>query len=728
VQQADHPCNADDLWDYIRDDLEANGRYEGLATAVHEELEKGRVLLLLDGLDEVAGEHSRRQVVRAVQAFATHYKQCRIVVTCRVRAYEGEHNAEWQLPGWQTATLADWTLGQMQHFVEAWYAAAAASGGMSAEKRDDRTVALKRAIERRDDLKRLGVRPLLLTIMALVHYNDGQLPEERVGLYSRCIDLLLGQWELAREDGSDYGRLTDYIGLPDTDVGALRPLLQKAAATAHAASSAENPGSLGRLTLREMVMETLHQKGHPNPFEGAEHFLDYTDVRSGLLQASDAGDSYSFPHLTFQEYLAGLELVRGVQFIDRILDLRTDDRWRVPIQLGIGHLVSENTLAGPYHLFSRLLKMTGRSDEQRQRDLLLIAELGEDVGWERLMAGDDLFETLRGDLAEALVPVVEGTTLPAAERVQAGVYLCDLGDPRPGVCTLPPAMVEIAGWEFVIGMDADEEELYFQFFKEGNPNGDDNAIRNYVKGWRNDEPLTLPTFELARYLVTNAQWKLFIDDGGYDPDKPWWDDAGRAWLLRDDHATEGLQAYQRRDDKQHPEWWHHRRFGIARPNHPVVGISWYEAMAFCTWLSQTTGDDYFLLSEAEWEYAARCTTRRTYPWGNDEPDGERANFDRIYEGTTAVGCFAAGATPKDRLHDLAGNVLEWTRSEFRDYPYDPKDGREDMSNPAEKRFALRGGGWVNPSISVRASRRYVHAPDIHLYNVGCRLARRLPEA
>jgi hypothetical protein len=54
-------------------------------------------------------------VVRAVQAFAQQYQQCRIVVTCRVRAYEGEHNAEWQLPGWPTATLADWTLGQMQH-------------------------------------------------------------------------------------------------------------------------------------------------------------------------------------------------------------------------------------------------------------------------------------------------------------------------------------------------------------------------------------------------------------------------------------------------------------------------------------------------------------------------------------------------------------------------------------------------------------------------------------
>jgi formylglycine-generating enzyme required for sulfatase activity/energy-coupling factor transporter ATP-binding protein EcfA2 len=737
VQQADHPCNADDLWQYIRDDLEANGRYEGLSTAVHEELGQGRVLLLLDGLDEVAGEHSRRQVVRAVQAFAQQYPQCRIVVTCRVRAYEGAHNAEWQLPGWQTATLADWTLGQMQHFVQAWYAAAAASGGMSAEKRDDRTAALKRAIERRDDLKRLGVRPLLLTIMALVHYNDGQLPEERVGLYNRCVDLLLGQWELAKEDGSGYGRLTDYIGLPDTSIDTLRPLLQKAAATAHAASSADNPGSLGRLTLREMVMQTLHQKGHPNPYEGADKFLEYTDVRAGLLQASAAGEQYVFPHLTFQEYLAGLELVRGVQFIDRILELRTDDRWRVPIQLGIGHLVSENTLAGPYQLFNKLLKLKGRSDEQRQRDLLLIAELGEDVGWSRLTAGDELFEGLRDELAEALVPIVEGTTLPAKDRVQAGVYLGWLGDPRPGVCTLPPAMVRIEGGEFVIGSTPEVAEVagkaYEQYYLDQGDKETAERARKWPEDEINDQPLILPTFEIARYPLTNAQWKLFIDDDGYNPDAPWWDEAGRAWLRRDDQATEGLASYQRRNYKQHPEWWRNNELGIARPNHPVVGISWYEAVAFCRWLTkhQTYNPDgytYLLPSEAEWEYAARRATRRTYPWGNEEPDAEHANFDSVYNNTTAVGCFAPGVTPEGQIHDLAGNVWEWTRSEYRDYPYDPADGREDMNTPVDKTLVLRGGGWNDQSNDLRASYRLLLAPVARSGNIGCRLARRLPEA
>jgi formylglycine-generating enzyme required for sulfatase activity len=484
-----------------------------------------------------------------------------------------------------------------------------------------------------------------------------------------------------------------------------------------------------------MVMEALAQKGHPNPFEGAEHFLDYTDVRSGLLQASDAGDSYSFPHLTFQEYLAGLELVNDVAFVERILARRNDDRWRVPIALGVSHTVSEGVPALFAQLLDELLYQEGRTPEQEQRDLLLAAELAEDAGWYRLERGGAAFKRLRRDLAAALVPVVEGSTLPAKERVQAGVYLGWLGDPRPGVCTLPPAMVRIEGGKFVIGSTQEEAEAasraYEQYFlARGN-----KKIAELAQQWAQDEinnqPLTLPSFAIARYPVTNAQWKLFIDDGGYDPDKPWWDDAGRAWLLRDDHTTEGLEQLERRDHKQHPEWWLDERFGIARPNHPVVGISWYEAVAFCRWLTQhpTYNQDgfiYRLPSEAEWEYVARRATRRIYPWGNDEPDGERGNFGKIYGDTTAVGCFPAGATPEDGLHDLAGNVLEWTRSEFRDYPYDPADGREAGDNPAEKRFVRRGGGMLDQSNGLRSFKRVRYLPSSLGNGVGFRLVRHLP--
>lgn len=691
---------ADDLWGYIAGQLEPGDIRTGLAAAVHAELAAGHVLLLLDGLDEVAGAESRRKVVRAVWSFAQEYPQCRIVVTCRVRAYEGEQNQAWQLPGWATTRLEEWNQAQMQHFVAAWYAAAVQAGGLPEARRDELAAALQRAVAASRDLQRLATRPLLLTIMALVHLNDGRLPEDRVTLYSRCIDILLGQWELRGKEQSEYGALTDYIGLPDRDVQRLRPLLSRAAFKAHEAGAADSPGQLGRETLRMMAADHLEQLGHPDPYRGAQKFLEYTDVRAGLLQASDAGDAYVFPHLTFQEYLAGLELVRDVDFIGRILERHMSDRWRVPILLGVGHLVSEGALAMPYQLLNELLTAEEGDPAGCQRDQVFAAEIATDVGWDRLEHGGATFKRLRRDMAQALALLVEAPVLPAAERVRAGVLLGQIGDPREDVSVLPPKMVPIKGGRFEIGDGKERTDL------------------------------TIASFAIARYPITNAQYAQFLDDDGYDPAKPWWDDAGRAWLACDDAASAELEPWRRRQIKDRPEFWNDERFGSARPNHPVVDVSWYEAMAFCRWLSQhpvynPQGYRYELPSEVEWEYAARGPERRPYPWGPKEPDGERANFNQIYKGTTAVGCFPRGAT-REGVMDLAGNVWEWTRSVYAPYPYDPNDGREDVAQPADKFFTIRGGGWVNSPLYLRASDRDYYPPEYHLYDLGFRLVRHPP--
>ncbi|MCG8347873.1 MAG: SUMF1/EgtB/PvdO family nonheme iron enzyme [Chloroflexales bacterium] len=111
------------------------------------------------------------------------------------------------------------------------------------------------------------------------------------------------------------------------------------------------------------------------------------------------------------------------------------------------------------------------------------------------------------------------------------------------------------------------------------------------------------------------------------------------------------------------------------------------------------------------------------PWSSEYPDEERANFHRWYNGAAPVGCFPLGATPEG-VYDLAGNVWEWTRSEYRDYPYDPSDRREDCSNPAEKLFTVRGGSWVNLSLYLRASNRDQFNPDLYVNLLGFWLIRR----
>jgi formylglycine-generating enzyme required for sulfatase activity len=162
-----------------------------------------------------------------------------------------------------------------------------------------------------------------------------------------------------------------------------------------------------------------------------------------------------------------------------------------------------------------------------------------------------------------------------------------------------------------------------------------------------------------------------------------------------------------------------------------MGISWYEAIAFCHWLTQHHGYNpegytYLLPSEAEWEYAARGPARRTYPWGDEPFDREKANHNYgVDYGTSAAGCFPLGATPEG-VHDLLGNLWEWTRSAFYPYPYDPNDGREASDNPHAHEFVRRGSSYVDTHNVSPLSFRNPWKPDKSTGGPSFRLVRYPP--
>lgn len=160
-------------------------------------------------------------------------------------------------------------------------------------------------------------------------------------------------------------------------------------------------------------------------------------------------------------------------------------------------------------------------------------------------------------------------------------------------------------------------------------------------------------------------------------------------------------------------------FGKTPPkqkgDHPVVGVSWYDALAYCQWLSEQTGRAYRLPTEAEWEKAARGTEGRIYPWG-DEGDPSRCNCDNSQ--TTPVAAYPAGRSPYG-CYDMVGNVWEWTStlwgpdwqtSDF-DYPYRPDDGREDLSADPTVYRLFRGGDFGDAVTHLRCSARRWYAPD-----------------
>ncbi|HEY7832369.1 MAG TPA: SUMF1/EgtB/PvdO family nonheme iron enzyme [Ktedonobacterales bacterium] len=161
---------------------------------------------------------------------------------------------------------------------------------------------------------------------------------------------------------------------------------------------------------------------------------------------------------------------------------------------------------------------------------------------------------------------------------------------------------------------------------------------------------------------------------------------------------------------------------FSRLEHPVVNISWHDAIAYAAWLAARTGGRWRLPTEAEWECAARwdaaAGVAREYPWG-DAFDPERCNTRESALGaSTPINTYPNGTSPHG-AHDMAGNVREWTSSRYAAYPYAAGDGREQPTAPGDR--VQRGGSWFNFAGDARCAFRDWHAPDEVNPVVGFRL-------
>jgi formylglycine-generating enzyme required for sulfatase activity len=424
--------------------------------------------------------------------------------------------------------------------------------------------------------------------------------------------------------------------------------------------------------------------------QAAERFLTVVKERTGLLVEAGQG-VYRFSHLTFQEYLAAVEVTEGEDYVTYTLAHTADPFWREVILLEVGYLSTKNQAKT-----TRLIRaiVDSPSEPELFHNLVLAAECIRDIGPTRV-EGDvetTLTRQLRVELEKPVPEVptglvgILGKLTRAAERRQAIVRrriaaataLSRIETGRFGASSpywsLPygeTQWVPIPAGEFWMGSDQNDR----------------NAFAHEKPAHR----LFLPEFQIACTPITNAQYLLYVRATGARP----------------------------------PEFWEDEQPPRDKLEHPVVRVSWYDACGYCEWLSEVTGKRIRLPTEAEWEKAARGDQdKRVYPWG-DAFDVIRCNSDELgLDDTTPVGIFPAGASPYGCL-DMVGNVWEWTCSLWGDCPYptDKKERaqREDLQASEDKRRVLRGGAFWYDRWDVRCACRYRYYPNGRYWVLGFRV-------
>jgi formylglycine-generating enzyme required for sulfatase activity len=684
------------LIDYISHAIiEQNGAIGLPADFFSRLLVQGRgCFVLLDGLDEIPKDDERALVRRRVETLANNEGISRLIVTSRTRAYQGKSVFPYRL-----ATVQPMTSEQVGVLAGRWCDAA-----YGPDERLHQKQSLRDEIEQLEALRaergqpRLVDTPLLVTIVAIVHDNLNTLPQERAELYEECVKALLseGYKELSEEQLALVGQ----GGKFNEKRNVLAQLAFEMMGTTDRRQSKEERA---RTTVQERQLLSwirplvVKLRGEERADGWLADFIDSMRERGSLLDERDG--EYRFTHLTFQEFLAATYLGDTIGEADDIVSRLVhngrvaDSWWRETVLLTAGYIAWRSPDRA-LRLLTRLASVAAPAEGDVE-NAFSAAEL---AGVAFLEIGSHDEATCR-TIASRLDTLLTNGRFTATNplRGRAGLALGRLGDPRPDVSCPVPATVLIPSGPFVMGSmkgsGAGEDPLAF-----GN-----EEPRHEVK--------EMPEYRIGKYPVTVAQFRRFIEyvdgDGrqGYEVER-YWTAAGRDWLK---------QSGQRA-----PVYWDDPTWNVD--NHPVIGVSWYEAVAYCAWLTETNPGRFFRLpDEAMWEKAARGTDGRHWPWGNTW-DAANLNAERTIGRTSAVGIFPAGSRKVndkgERIYDCAGNVWEWCSgpgySSGANYPlkpatYDEKSYLQEVTSAVNTR-ALRGGSWYGVDQNSRAAYRNNYVP------------------
>jgi len=515
---------------------------------------------------------------------------------------------------------------------------------------------------------------------------------------------------------------------------------------------------LHSVTLRLQLgdPEEQHKRGRRRPVLTVEQALklavDATVMEK--IEGDDPDTSYAFYHHLVQEYFAAVELLRRFRAGHNLAM-----HWRVPwsqVQFLLqwrrpGERLDSSPVTGWEETVTLAAGLAGRQAAK----LIELVGRGNLPLAGRCLAALGMKRTDMRQLAERVrVDLVRRQRNPLAHlraRIDAGLALGEMGHPdllpqeykirRRVIVAIEPPMQPVGAGEFIRGCDRDNRNAF--------PDEYTTERRAYCDA-----------FSIGRYPVTNAEFRCFIEDGGYESDR-WWSKTGLNWKQGSPRAHVSLvnqwlafranlmkQGLDKVDQELHwraktyqfwskmiqlsepdarkeaakvlsrpfdrPAYWDDPEF--KAPAMPVVGVNWYEAQAYCRWLSAVTGHEYHLPTEVEWEKAARGTDGREYPWGNQFTKAKCNTVEGHIYTTTPVGLFDA-PSPYG-LFDACGNVCEWTADWYRAY----SGGDENVSDDFGVKFrVVRGGSWYFDRRRSRCASRDKYLPIAFDTDLGFRI-------
>jgi formylglycine-generating enzyme required for sulfatase activity len=687
-------------WSLIEAQLSASG-LAAFAGLVHQALLNGEALIVIEDVTP----RSIAMVTQIVAAFPANRSIC----TCRPHTSTNSSPAHLlQAHGFQLVHFAPLERAQVDTLVERLLTAmnrrravrevsgAAPSAMLRSGTIAEQIADLQGRLLIDDGLRALTFEPLAAAIAVAVDAGGHTLPAARARVYQQVIAAL---W------GND--------ALPPTVLAPLALAMQRAA---------HDDGRSGALMRPDV--ERLIREGVPDADESQIAAVIEHAFETGLLDITTSETlqpAYHMPQMGLRAFLAARALAHAEDFDAIIARYADDPAWRETLTLAVWQRMNAlpaddgQGQGADLSIFRHLLDRSehGKQDRDERsakkkpsrrapkpipvpqhgagasaiapaQATLLAAACLEAIEAQR-------YPDILRDVQQRLLAMVADPAVAVEDRVLAGLMLGRLGDPR--FESLLPPLAQIDAGVFVYGTnDAPYSE-------EGPA-----------------QRIDLPAYQIGVYPVTNAEYARFL-------------------AARPGHPK--------------PHYWYDPRFN--NPSQPVVGVTWHDAVAYAAWLTRAlaaegrlpTGMVVRLPLETEWEKAAvwgpRARVKRRFPWGDQWVAGT-ANVAETRVGpdgksrwaTTPVGCFPGGISLYG-VHDLIGNVWEWTASSTEAAPgRGAATGQRtalsrlygDPSGAPMQRhhYVLRGSSFNSTTAHARATYRGSHLPpDYWRYNIGFRI-------